>query len=75
MFSMRNPALSCQDYLAIPVGLPNSEKTFHVVRNISFHHLLNAASLSESGCKESVFFRITPNLFTVFFDIKSQVPD
>ncbi|WP_211297740.1 hypothetical protein, partial [Prolixibacter denitrificans] len=40
-----------------------------------FNLPLNAAPLSESGCKESVFFRITPNLFPVFFDIKIQVPD
>jgi len=46
-----------------------------VVRNISSHHPLNAASLSESGCKESVFFRLTPNVFSFFFYFNIQLPD
>jgi len=68
-------SFSCQDYLAIPVGNPCIKKTFLVVRNTSFHHLLNAASLPESGCKESVFFLLPPNVFLFFFDINIQVPD
>ena len=54
---------------------PRHQKTSYVVYLTSFHHTLNAAPLSESGCKESVFFYFPPNLLQFFFDIKSQQPE